>query len=49
MTLSKSPQSMGFSRAVMDEKSLPPLFPVSVGGAGLEGGGDAVVTNVEEE
>ena len=38
MTLSKSPQYRAFSRAVMDEKSLSPLFPVG-------GGGGAVVTN----
>ena len=44
MTLSKSRQCMAFRRAVMDEKSLPPMFPV--GGAW---GGGAVVTNVEEE
>ena len=36
MTLSRSPQCRAFSRAVMDEKSLSPLFPVS---------GGAVVTN----
>ena len=36
MTLSKSPQCRAFSRAVMDEKSLFPLFPV---------GGGVVVTN----
>ena len=36
MTLSRSPQYRAFSRAVMDEKSLSPLFPV---------GGGAVVTN----
>ena len=39
MTRSRSPQSRTFSRAVMDEKSLSPLFPV-----GGEGEG-AVVTN----
>ena len=31
MTLSRSPQCRAFSRAVMDEKSLSPLFPVGVG------------------
>ena len=36
MTLSRSPQYRAFSRAVMDEKSLSPLFPVGMG---------AVVTN----
>ena len=36
MSLSRSWQCRAFSRAVMDEKSLPPLFPV---------GGGAVVTN----
>ena len=36
MTLSRSPQYRAFSRAVMDEKSLSPLFPV---------GGGTVVTN----
>ena len=35
MTLSRSPQYRAFSRAVMDEKSSSPLFPV----------GGAVVTN----
>ena len=37
MTLSKSPYGMAFSRAVMDEKSLPPLFPVD-GARGVGGG-----------
>ena len=32
MTLSRSPQCRAFSRAVMDEKSLSPLFPVGEGG-----------------
>ena len=36
MTLSRSPQYRAFSRAVVDEKSLSPLFPVGEG---------AVVTN----
>ena len=40
MTLRRSPQYMAFSRAVMDEKSLSPLFPV-----GVCGRGGAVVTN----
>ena len=40
MTLSRSLQCRAFSRAVMDEKSLSPLFPVGGGG-----GGGAVVTN----
>ena len=31
MTLSRSPQYKAFSRAVMDEKSLSPLFPVGGG------------------
>ena len=35
MTPSRSPQYRAFSRAVMDEKSLSPLFPVGAG----EGGG----------
>ena len=34
ITLSRSPQSRAFSRAVMDEKSLSPLFPVGGGGGG---------------
>ena len=34
MTLSKSPQCRAFSRALMDEKSLSPLFPVGGGGGG---------------
>ena len=42
MTLSRSPQCRAFSRAVMDEKSFSPLFPVGGGGGG---GGGAVVTN----
>ena len=37
MTLSWSSQCRAFSRAVMDEKSLSPLFPVGGGGGG--GGG----------
>ena len=41
MTLSRPWQCRAFSRVVMDEKSLSPLFPV-VGGGGAEG---AVVTN----
>ena len=32
MTLSRSPQCRALSRALMDEKSLPPLFPVGGGG-----------------
>ena len=32
VTLSRSPQYRAFSRAVMDEKSLSPLFPVGGGG-----------------
>ena len=44
MTLSSSPQCRAFSRALMDEKSLSPLFPVGGGGHG-GGGGFAVVTN----
>ena len=31
MTLSRSPQYRAFSRAVMDEKSSSPLFPVGEG------------------
>ena len=31
MTLSRSPQYMAFTRAVMDENSLSSLFPVGVG------------------
>ena len=38
MTLSRCPQYRAFSRAVMDEKSSSPLFPVG-------GGGGAGVTN----
>ena len=35
MTLSRSPQCRAFSRALMDENSLSPLFPVGgVGGGG---------------
>ena len=38
MTLSRSPQCRAFSRALMDEKSLSPLFPIGmcvcVGGGG---------------
>ena len=34
MTLSRFPQCRAFSRALMDEKSLPPLFPVGVWGGG---------------
>ena len=41
MTLRRSPQYRAFSRAVMDEKLLSPLFPVGRGW----GGGGAVVTN----
>ena len=40
MTISRSPQCWAFSRALIDEKSLSPLFPVD----GV-GGGGAVVTN----
>ena len=39
MTLSRSPQCRAFSRAVMDEKSLSPLFPVGGWGWGWEAGG----------
>ena len=39
LTLSRSPQYRAFSRAVMDEKSLSPLFLVGgVGGGGGRGG-----------
>ena len=41
MTLSRSPQCRALSRAVMNEKSSSPLFPVG----GWGGGGGAVVTN----
>ena len=34
MTLSRPPQCRAFSRAVMDEKSLSPLFPIGGGGGG---------------
>ena len=34
MTLSRSPQCRAFSRAMTDEKSLTPLFPVGAGGVG---------------
>ena len=40
MTLSKSPQCRAFSWAVMDEKSLSPLFPVGRG-RGRGAGGSA--------
>ena len=43
MTLSRSPQCRAFSRAVMDERSLSPLFPVGV--CEGVGGRVAVVTN----
>ena len=36
MTLSRSLQCRAFSRAVMDEKSLSPLFPVGGGGQWLQ-------------
>ena len=36
MTLSRSPRCRAFSRAVMDEKTLSPLFPVG-GGSGDNG------------
>ena len=36
MTLSRSPQCRAFSRAVMDEKSLSPLFPVGGGGGRVQ-------------
>ena len=39
MTLSRSPQCRDFSRAVMDVKSLSPLFPV--GGRVGRGAGDS--------
>ena len=45
MTLSQFPLCMAFSRAVMDEKSFAPLFPVG----GASWGGCEVVTNVKEE
>ena len=32
MTLSRSPQCRAFSKAVMNERSLSPLFPVGEGG-----------------
>ena len=38
MTLSRFMQSRAFSRAVMDEKSLSPLFPVGVCVCGWGGG-----------
>ena len=34
VTHSRSPQCRAFSKAVMDEKSLSPLFPVGEGGGG---------------
>ena len=43
MTISRSLQRWAFSRALMDEKSLSPLFPVGGGPGG--GGRGAVVTN----
>ena len=45
MTVSRSPQCRTFSRTVMDEKSLHPLFPVGGGGWVAGGGMGAVVTN----
>ena len=39
MTLSRSPQCRAFSRAVLDEKSLSPLFPIGVFGVGGGGSG----------
>ena len=36
MTLSRSPQCRAFSRALMDEKSLSPLFPIGGGGQWLQ-------------
>ena len=39
MTLSRSPQCRAFSRAVMDERSLSPLFSVGVGWGGGRGSG----------
>ena len=50
MTLSRSPQCRAFSRVLLDEKSLSPLFPVGVcvwwrGGGVVGGGGRAVVIN----
>ena len=44
MTLSRCPQCRALSRAVMDEKSLSPLFPIGGEGGGKEAG--AVVINV---
>ena len=38
VTFHLSPQCQGFSRTVMDEKSLSPLFPVGKGGGGAGGG-----------
>ena len=35
----RPPLFRAFSRAVMDEKSLSPLFPVGVGGGGGQGSG----------
>ena len=48
MTLSRSPQCRAFSRAVIDEKSLSPLFSVGVcvGGGGGEGRAGGVVTKL---
>ena len=45
MALGMSPQCRAFWRAVMDEKSLNPLFPVGVGGVagGVLGQGSGVV------
>ena len=42
MTLSRSPQCQAFSRAVMDEKSLSPLFPVE-GGAAVDTNGWCII------
>ena len=44
MTLSRSPQCRAFSRVLMAEKSLSPLFSVGVC-VGGGGGSGAVVTN----
>ena len=47
MTLSRSLQCRAFSRALMDEKSLPPLFPISeVGGKWLQMTGALPVVHV---
>ena len=46
MTHSRSPQCRAFSRAVMDEKLLSPLFPICCGGGGVVGTNDWCISDV---